>query len=223
MVNWFKVNEVVVNWFLVSKVVLNWSMVGKIVVKCSMMGQVAKSKVSHSVSMPMSMISKSMVTKAMAASKVNGMMPGMVVHRIMVHRLVFHWFWVHCMVVMVFFVDMDKGLQSREVDVCGVWSHYIHWLSLRVESQGLGLRSPVDRRGGRQGLLHWGRAVGGRRGQGLLIGRRRRCSIRGWRKGLLVGWDWRSSIRGWRKGLLVGRGWRKLLVHWFFISWGSSI
>jgi len=133
---------------------------------------VTKSKVSHSVSMTMSMISKPMVTKAMAASKVNGMMPGMVVH-----RLVFHWFWVHCMVVMVFFVDMDKGLQSREVDVCGVWSHYIHWLWLRVGSQGLGMRSPVDRRGGRQGLLHCGRAIGGWWGQGLLVCRRRRCSI----------------------------------------------
>ena len=108
-------------------------------------------------SMSMSMISKSMVTKATAASKVYGMMAGMVLHRIVVHRLVFHWFWVHCMVVgrfMVFFMDVHKGLESREVDVCGVGSHCIHRLWLRVESQGLSKRSPVARREGRQGLLH---------------------------------------------------------------------
>ena len=78
--------------------------------------------------------------------------------------MVFHWFWVHCMVVggfMVFFMDVHKWLESREVDVCGVRSHCIHRLWLRVESQGLGMRSPVARRRGRQGLLHWGRAVGG--------------------------------------------------------------
>ena len=132
-----------------------------------MMGQMAKSKVSHSMSMPMSMISKSMVTKAIAASKVYGVMPGMVLHSITVHRLVFHWFWVHCMVVgrfMVFFMDVYKWLESREVDVCWVGSHYIHRLWLRVESQGLSKRSPVARRGGRQGLIHSGRAVGGRWG-----------------------------------------------------------
>ena len=77
---------------MLGKIAMNCLMVDYVVVKCSMMGQMAKSKVSHSVSMPMSMISKSMVTKAMVASKVYGGMTGMVVHRIVVHRLVFHWF-----------------------------------------------------------------------------------------------------------------------------------
>ena len=139
-----------------------------------MMGHMTKSKVSHSMSMPMSMISKSMVTKAMVASMVYSVITGMVVHRVMVHRLVIHWFWVHCMVVgrfMVFFMDVHKGLESREVYVGGVGSHCKHGLWLRVESQGLGKRSPVARRGGRQGLLHRVRAIGGRWGQGLLVGR----------------------------------------------------